>query len=144
MWKPTFMAQTQSENPKWVYGEYYTDCNQTLHYISNSNGKTHREIFHIQPITLSMCSNVPDSEGNLIYENHILQFDYMKSKNGSKLGVCGRAKVVFSGGCFGVLWGWKKEFIPLSGFCNTKITIIGNEFDNPYLLEEMWGQHYEL
>ncbi len=139
MWKPTFMAQTQSENPKWVHGEYYTDCNQNLHYISNSEGKVYRDTFQIDKTTLSMCSNVPDSEGNLIYENHILQFDYTKSKNGSKLGVCGRAKVVFSRGCFGVLWGWKKEFIPLFGFCNTRITIIGNVFDNPYLLEKSQG-----
>ena len=132
MWKPTFMAQTQSENPKWVYGEYYTDCDQNLHYISNSEGKVYRDIFQIDQTTLSMCSNVPDSEGNLIYENHILEFRY-------STGIIRRAKVVFSGGCFGVLLGQNKTFIALTDSLHTRVTIIGNAFDNPYLLKESQG-----
>lgn len=54
---------------------------------------------------------------------------------GQNHGVEGVAVVEFENGKFGVKWGWHKEFIPLDGFANTTIEVIGNIHDNPELLK---------
>lgn len=97
----------------------YTDRDIYDGYMQIVNGET-----------LCQFSGVFDSNGNRIFENDILSFDYIGENRGAK----GVAPVVFENGKFGVLWGWHKELVCLDGFANTKISVIGNIFDNPELI----------
>lgn len=80
--------------------------------------------------TIGQYTGLVDKNGTKIFEEDIVHFDYM----GVNKGVNGTATVIFQNGQFGVFWGWHKEFVPLTGFCNTTIEVIGNIHDNPELL----------
>lgn len=80
----------------------------------------------VDPDTIGECTGVK-ANGNLIFEGDILQFNYI----GKNRGVEGVAAVEYHNGKFGVFWGWHSEFVPLDGFANTTLEIIGTVHDNP-------------
>ena len=83
----------------------------------------------VSPETVGQYTGLT-AHGKKIFEGDILKFSY----TGQNHGVEGVAVVEFENGKFGVKWGWHKEFIPLDGFANTTIEVIGNIHDNPELL----------
>lgn len=86
----------------------------------------------VYPETVGQFTGMTDDNGKKIFEDDIVSFNYI----GRNRGVCGKEVVCFNNGKFGVLWGWHKEFIPLDGFANTIMEVIGNIHDNPKLMED--------
>ena len=106
---------------EWVFGYVELDGVNEAFYIYG---------FEVEPETIGQFTGLTDKNGKKIFENDILQFDYI----GKNLGVNGIAFVNFQNGKFGVEWGHHKEFVCLDGFANTTLEVIGNIVDNPELL----------
>lgn len=126
-------------NGKWIEGYYvrlFDGKGNVSHriysgYAETDCGEFYPDWFGVDPETVGECTGLKDKNGMLIFEGDILKFEY----TGRNMGVHGKAAVVFEHGQFGVRWGWHKDFVPLDGFCNTTVEIIGNVHDNPELLE---------
>lgn len=97
-------------------------------YVSNKVGVP--TAIEVIPRTIGQYTGLTDKNGTNIFEGDIVHFNYI----GENRGVEGTATVIFQNGQFGVLWGWHKEFVPLTGFCNTTVEVSGNIHDNPELL----------
>lgn len=86
--------------------------------------------YEVDPNTVGQYTGLCDKNGKKIFEGDILKLDYI----GPGRGVQGVAEVVFKYGKFCMPWGHRKELVPLDGFANTTMEIIGNIHDNPELL----------
>lgn len=121
------------DNGEWVEGTgIFSDGINTWLTFNEPNmpidfGLRH---FRVDPNTIGECTGLK-ANGKLIFEGDILKFNYI----GKNRGVEGIAAVEYHNGKFGVLWGWHRDFVPLDGFANTTIEIIGNVTDNPELLK---------
>lgn len=85
--------------------------------------------FDVDPNTVGQYTGM-NICGKRIFEGDILKLDYI----GPGRGVQGVAEVVFKYGKFCMPWGHRKELVPLDGFANTTMEIIGNIHDNQELL----------
>ena len=120
----------RTDNGEWVYGNLFIpDKKDTSTQICIGTNVI-RITYDIDLSTIGQYTGLIDKNGTKIFEEDIVHFDYM----GVNKGVNGTATVIFQNGQFGVLWGWHKDFVPLIGFCNTTIEVIGNMHDNPELL----------
>nr|DAG32016.1 MAG TPA: YopX protein [Bacteriophage sp.] len=117
----------KTEDGDWIFGDLLSpDGVADGYYIMEDKPS----IAKVIPDTVGQYTGLTDKNGKKIFEGDIVRFDYI----GENMGVEGMATVIFQNGQFGVLWGWHKEFVPLTGFCNTTIEVIGNIYDNPELL----------
>ena len=120
----------RTDNGEWVCGNLFIpDKEDTPTQICIGTNIV-RITYDIISETVGQYTGLTDKCGRKIFEGDIVRFDY----TGVNKGVNGTATVIFQNGQFGVLWGWHKDFVPLTGFCNTTIEIIGNMHDNPELL----------
>lgn len=101
-----------------------------LEYLIAPLSAYYTEVKKVIPESVSEFTGLTDKNGKKIFENDILQFDYI----GKNLGVNGIALVSFQNGKFGVEWGYHKEFVCLDGFANTTLEVIGNIVNSPELL----------
>ena len=113
---------------EWVYGDLIggIDGNPFSKWIRRENSV---EMIRVDHKTVGEFSGVY-MYGKRIFEGDILKLDYI----GPGRGVQGVAEVVFKYGKFCMPWGHRKELVPLDGFANTTMEIIGNIHDNPELL----------
>lgn len=116
------------DNGEWVYGDLIGDVdgNPFSKWIRRENSA---EMIRVDTKTVGEFSGVY-LYGQRIFEGDILKLDYI----GPGRGVQGVAEVVFKYGKFCMPWGHRKELVPLDGFANTTMEIIGNIHDNPELL----------
>lgn len=115
----------------WVYGAFCPQNSKgNIPCIIVYNGKVAGHWFEVTPETVGQYTGLTDKNGTKIFEGDILRFSY----TGKNHGVEGVAAVEFENGKFGVKWGWHKEFVPLDGFANTTIEVVGNIYDNPELM----------
>ncbi len=127
------------DNGEWVCGSFCMDAREQKNGLCGVDGfirlydkdKGKMQMYEVDRETVGQFTGLTDKNGKKIFEGDIVLFDYI----GSNRGVNGKAAVIFSNGKFGVLWGWHKEFVPLDGFANTTLEVIGNIHDNPELLE---------
>ena len=120
----------RTDNGEWVCGNLFIpDKEDTPTQICIGTNIV-RITYDIISETVGQYTGFTDKCCRKIFEGDIVRFDY----TGVNKGVNGTATVIFQNGQFGVLWGWHKEFVPLTGFCNTTIEAIGNMHDNPELL----------
>ncbi len=118
----------RKDNGNWISGSYHKRIDDYFIIplpIVTSQSK-------VIPETVGQFTGLKDKNGKRIFEGDIVLFDYI----GKNRGVHGKKAVCFNNGKFGVFWGWHKEFVPLDGFANTTLEVIGNIHDNPELLED--------
>ncbi len=117
------------DNGEWVEGNLFVPDLEKAETQICFGTPIVRICYDINPSTVGQYTGMT-AYGKKIFEGDILKFSYA----GKNHGVEGVAAVEFENGKFGVKWGWHKEFVPLDGFANTTIEIIGNIHDNPELL----------
>lgn len=117
----------RTDNGDWVVDNSVLFFRNSTKIYGVMNGWREIEVI---PDTVGQYTGLVDKNGTKIFEGDIVRFNY----TGENKGVEGTATVIFQNGQFGVLWGWHKEFVPLTGFCNTTVEVIGNIYDNPELL----------
>lgn len=125
----------RTDNCEWAYGVPTKDNHGEMVMVESTFECEEYKCrgancLYVDENTVGQYTGLTDKNGKKIFEGDIVRFDY----SGENKGVEGTATVLFQNGQFGVLWGWHKEFVPLTGFCNTTIEIIGNIHDNPELL----------
>lgn len=118
------------DNGKWVKGCLLYDSEQNEAYIAEHFEDKAAYINQVSLETVGQYTGLT-AKGAEIFEGDVLKFSY----TGKGKGVEGVAVVEFDNGKFGVKWGWHKEFVPLDGFSNTEVEIIGNIHDNPELIK---------
>lgn len=129
------------DNRELVYGYYLVDeqhgnprhcvwCREsTGDFIAN-------DMIVVDPATFGQYIGLNDTDGNEIYEGDIVEISLVSPFSHMPI-VTGRSEVTFKDGIFGVEWGNKNEFTPLSRFSpKTIIKVIGNIHDNPDLLKK--------
>jgi hypothetical protein len=123
----------RENNGKWVCGSLlvWSDGSTDI-CCTDPDDENELLKFAVYPETVGQFTGVTDDNGKKIFEDDIVLFNYI----GRNRGVHGKALVCFNNGKFGVFWGWHKEFVPLDGFANTTLEVIGNMHNNPKLLEE--------
>ena len=112
---------------EWIEGGIKTKDGRA--FIIGMSSKMRVEAMEVDPNTVGQYTGM-NIYGERIFEGDILKLDYI----GEGRGVKGVAEVAFQNGKFGLLWGYRKELVPLDGFANVKMEIIGNIYDNPELL----------
>lgn len=80
--------------------------------------------------TVGQYTGLTDKNGKPIFEGDIVKVEY----TGANKGLDGMAKVVFEQCKFALEWGWHKEIVCLTDFCNVTFDVIGNVHDNPELI----------
>lgn len=126
------------DNCEWVEGSLIKVSikGQTAYLIFGDNfafdGKKVKALKHacVDPTTVGQYTGM-NIYGKKIFEGDILKLDHI----GPGRGVQGVAEVVFKYGKLCMPWGHRKELVPLDGFANTTMEVIGNIHDNPELLE---------
>ena len=128
------------DNGKWIEGWYQPETTLIHHNgeeeffgvsIAVKDDFGYMNDVLVDPNTIGQYTGM-NIYGERIFEGDILKLDYI----GQGKGVQGVAEVVFKYGKFCMPWGHRKELVPLDGFCNVTMEIIGNVHDNPELLEE--------
>ena len=89
------------------------------------------EIYIIKPETVGQYTGLTDKNGTKIFEGDIVRVEY----TGVNKGLNGIAEVIFDKCKFALVWGWHKEIVCLTDFCNVEFEVVGNIHDNPELLE---------
>ena len=116
----------RADNGNWLFGSLFTRINER--YIIPLPLITSKSL--VDPVTVGQFTGLTDKNGKKIFEGDIVLFGYI----GANRGVDGKAVVDFNNGKFGVFWGWHKDFVPLDGFANTTLEVVGNIHDNPELM----------
>jgi uncharacterized phage protein (TIGR01671 family) len=125
--------RTKYKNGDWVYGlltrlhdEHFVNLPAEM---TNTDGVSGIEIDHN---TVGQYTGLTDKNGTKIFEGDIVKVEY----TGVNKGVNGIAEVVFKDCQFALVWGWHKETVCLTHFCNVTFEVIGNIHDDPELLEK--------
>ena len=123
------------DNGEWIDG-YYVCLNENCHliytgYAETDCGDYYPDSFEVIPETVGECTTLHDKNGKLIFEG-----DIVKDKESGLLG-----KVIFATAADGFdgMTGFMVDDVDdglqnYNGFWHL-VEIIGNEFDNPELLE---------
>lgn len=116
-------------NGKWVEGHYYEFMGKS--YIFEQPFTSGNLTYEVDPSTICQCTGLKDDDGTLIFEN-----DIVKDKNGNLY------KAFWQDNYYQFSWiciksnslpvGAKWDFYSIKSF---EIEVIGNNFDNPELLE---------
>jgi len=94
----------------------------------------------VDPTTIGQCTGLKDKNGELIFEGDIIKVGIWSHRL-SNVGPIeayiaeGNEEVIYRDGCFGFLWGFRREFNTFRNFVNTHFEIVGNVHDNPELME---------
>ena len=116
------------DNGKWIIGSYVNCCypnkeNETGHFILEYPNKYHE----ICTNTLCQCTGLEDKNGNLIWENDIVNLK------------TGKAIVIWDKAEWRIKWIkdtiWRKDLHFWTNEDDWQCEVIGNIFDNPELLE---------
>lgn len=125
---------------QWVEGAFYiepyTDCCYIIQW--NSTGLGFNEFIEVDGETICQCTGLKDKNGNLIWENDIVNGSI---KRGAAFYRClvlwnerkARFDVRAMGCNFPMTLDECTDDISMSGF---DYEVVGNKFDNPELLEE--------
>lgn len=122
------------DNGEWVQGNLITDeqdekkCFIAYIFGTDDEGQPHDIDFTlVDPSTLCQCTGLKDKNGNLIWENDILNL-----KNG-------KAVVIWDKAEWRIKWIedtiWRRDLHFWANEDDWKCEVIGNTFDNPELLE---------
>lgn len=87
-------------------------------------------------IILMQYTGLKDKKGVEIYEGDILHIEIENWHIKGDIIASGNEVVEYQECCFGVIWGYHRDFIKLNGFTNTTFEVIGNIYSNPELLKE--------
>ena len=128
----------REDNKEWIFGSYayafvpdekshIYGLTRENHVIVEQNGN----IVLIDKDTLCQCTGLKDKNGNLIWENDIIERTDIRNVNEPSIG-----KIFYDkpNTAFTIRWIDRVNYSPTYPW-KTKIRIIGNEFDNPELLE---------
>ncbi|BAH07968.1 YopX family protein [Clostridium kluyveri] len=85
---------------------------------------------------LMQYTGLKDKNGVEIYEGDILHIEIENWHIKGDIIASGNEVVEYQECCFGVIWGYHRDFIKLNGFTNTTFEVIGNIYSNPELLKE--------
>lgn len=123
------------EKEQWITGYYvfgFNEYEQPVHLIFEptsmffSHGETDGWT-EVDPSTICQCTGLEDKNGNLIWENDIVNTQ------------CGKAIVVWDKAEWRIKWIkdtiWRKDLHFWTNENDWKCEVIGNIFDNPELLE---------
>lgn len=141
-------------NEEWVAG--FLHCKNDKWYISNKAGSPFA--FEVRPDTICQCTGLTDKNGNLIWENDVVEFFGHKGVIVCECGSFGiayktlidweeiQSNIKCVTGCENILYACENDnFISLWEICwnfndedNSLCTveIAGNIFDNPELIKE--------
>ena len=148
-----YLFKAKTCNGKWVSG--FLHCKENKWYISNKAGSPFA--FEVQPDTICQCTGLKDKNGNLIWENDIVDFLGHKGAINFECGGFGigyqknidweeiQANIMRVTGCENILYACENDnYISLweiywnfndeDDSINT-VEVISNIFDNPELLE---------
>ena len=107
----------------WISSEKYDP--KRLREISKNRAQW-RSV-EVDPSTICQCTGLKDKDGNLIWENDIVETQ------------CGKAVVVWDKSEWRIKWIddiiWRKDLHYWVNDTSWRIEVIGNKFDNPELLE---------
>jgi len=135
MRKILFKAK-QVDNGQWVEGDLLSNCNhkgRKCVMIKNTttnvnNGKIDLIADEVDPETICQLSSITDDKDTQIWEGDIVQF-------GAQGGSIGKVKFLDSNAAFVVRDKFGDYQFLYNIEASTKITVIGNVFDNPELLK---------
>lgn len=118
----------------WKYGSYVKQYGADMIYLPDGVDREYGlDYYHIIPETLGQYTGLTDNKsGTKIFEGDIVKVEY----TGASKGLEGVAAVVFKDCQFALVWGWHKETVCLTHFCNVTFEVIGNIHDAPELLEK--------
>lgn len=97
--------------------------------VTISNGQV-TNVLNLDEVELMLYTGHKDDHGNEIYSGHRI---WIEVHNFSSGGVIASAEevVIFQNGQFGVLWGFDRDFTPLSGFSNNvTFEIVGHKWES--------------
>ena len=122
------------DNGEWVEGAFVGKydpmlCISYAFIVAQKPKDSFVTWYAVDPDTVGQYTGM-NIYGKKIFEGDILKLDYI----GPGRGVQGVAEVVFKYGKFCMPWGHRKELVPLDGFANTTMEIIGNIHANQELL----------
>lgn len=120
------------DNGEWVYGDLIQNIDSIKIREHEKDIKRIAKSYSIDTETAGQYTGMKDKNGKRIFEGDIVRVEY----TGSKVGDSGTGTVVFDGCMFAILWGWHKDLVCLTGFCNHKFEVIGNIHDNPEPIAE--------
>lgn len=150
--KDRCLFKAKTCNGEWVAG--FLHCKNDKWYISNKAGSPFA--FEVRPDTICQCTGLKDKNGNLIWENDVVDF---LGHKGTVVFECGgfgigyqkniyweeiQANIMRATGCENILYACENDnYISLweiywnfndeDDSVNT-VEVIGNVFDNPELL----------
>lgn len=152
-----YLFKAKTCNGEWVSG--FLHCKENKWYISNKAGSPFA--FEVRPDTICQCTGLTDKNGNLIWENDVVEFFGHKGVIVCECGSFGiayktlidweeiQSNIKCVTGCENILYACENDnFISLWEICwnfndedNSLCTveIAGNIFDNSELLESEVG-----
>ena len=109
-----YLFKAKTCNGEWVSG--FLHCKENRWYISNKAGAPFA--FEVRPDTICQCTGLKDKNGNLIWENDILKYDW----GGTRIDFIKYDPPIFT---YSQSMRWNLQ----------QDEVIGNIFDNAELLE---------
>lgn len=109
-----YLFKAKTCNGEWVTG--FLHCKDDKWYISNKVGSPFA--YEVRPDTICQCTGLRDKNGKLIWENDILKYDW----GGTRIDFIKYDPPIFT---YSQSMRWNLQ----------QDEVIGNIFDNPWLLE---------
>ncbi len=151
--KQTLFRGKRTDNNEWIYGFYFESVADGMKhcYIKYETWDEGFVTYEVIPETVGQLTDLPDNNGNKIFENDILKIiSSIRSEIIDNTHAFGSEK---REDCAIVLWDYKTGGYKLKVYhegkykriarfsighlCVYKAEVIGNIYDNPELLEDM-------
>lgn len=111
-----------AEDGVWVKGSLKEDCGKYIIFQFEFDRADYVP-YEVDPETICQCTGLKDKNGNLIWENDIVENQ------------CGKAVVVWDKSEWRIKWIddiiWRKDLHYWVNDNSWRIEVIGNKFDNP-------------